>query len=116
MYCLQLRVYNVQYHCDSLCYSYCMVAIMIDNLPNPRAEPESEVWLSIIVPMATVHQLFYIPPLIGQWLLSIETNRLHRNNTKLELSRAHTLSAQHDFLLLLCTKLHELQIPGIAIF
>ena len=26
-------------------------------------------WLSTIVPMATTHQLIYIPLLIGQWLL-----------------------------------------------
>ena len=57
--------------------------IMVDNLPNLRVEPEGEAWLSTIIPMATMRQLIYIPPFIGQWLLSIETNRLHSNNTKL---------------------------------
>ena len=38
------------------------------------AEPEGEAWLSTKIPMATVHQLIYIPSLISQWLLSIETN------------------------------------------
>ena len=56
--------------------------IMVDNLLNPRAEPEGEVWLSTIIPMTTVHQLIYILPLIGQWLLTVETNRIHRNNAK----------------------------------
>ena len=60
--------------------------IMVDNLPNPRAEPKGEAWFSAIIPMATVHQLFYIPPLIGQWLLSIATNRFNCDNDKELLS------------------------------
>ena len=55
---------------------------IVDNLPNPRAEPRGEAWLSTIIPMATMYQLICILPLIGQWFLSIETNRLHRNNAK----------------------------------
>ena len=55
---------------------------MVDYLLNLRSEPEGEAWLSTLIPMVTVHQLIYILPLIGQWLLSIETNRLHRNNAK----------------------------------
>ena len=54
--------------------------IMVDNLPNTRAEPEGEAWLSTIIPMATVHQLIYILPLIGQWLLSIETESIETSN------------------------------------
>ena len=49
---------------------------MVDN----HLIPEGEAWLSTIIPMATMHQLIYIPPLIGQWLLSIETRLFkHRN-------------------------------------
>ena len=68
--------------------------IMVDNHLNPRAEPEGEAWLSAIIPMATVHQLIYILPLIGQWLLSTETNRLHRNNVKQSDSDKKTIQLE----------------------
>ena len=45
---------------------------MVDILPNPRVEPEGKAWLSTTIPIATVHQLIFIPPLIGQWFLSLE--------------------------------------------
>ena len=52
----------------------------VDNHPIHEVEPEGEAWLSTIIPMATMHQLIYIPPLIGQWLLSTETRLFkHRN-------------------------------------
>ena len=64
---------------------------MVDNHPRP----EDEAWLSTIIPMVTVHQLFNIPPLIGQWLLSIETNRVHRNNAKQKDSDKEPSSSNH---------------------
>ena len=47
---------------------------MVDNHPIPKGGAQG--WGVVIyqIPMATVHQLIYIPPLIGQWLLSIETS------------------------------------------
>ena len=52
---------------------------MVDNHPRPEGGAQGEAWLSTIIPMVTVHQLIYILPLIDQWLLSIEINRVYRN-------------------------------------
>jgi hypothetical protein len=54
---------------------------------DPRAEPEGEVWLSAIIPMATMNQLIYIPPLIGQWFLSMETSLSIETNSTLKVTR-----------------------------
>ena len=55
--------------------------IKADN--HRRAEPEGEAWLSAY-PMAMVHQLIYIPPLIGQWL---QTSRFIETNSTSTMTR-----------------------------
>ena len=70
--------------------------IMADNHPRPKGEPKGVAWLSAIIPMATVHQLIYIPPLIGQWLLSMERNCSIETNSTLILTRQRIIHLEQS--------------------
>ena len=59
---------------------------MIDNLSNLRAESEGEVWLSTVTPISWLPWInWFIPPLIDQWLLSIETIKPLYSNKPIQL-------------------------------
>ena len=38
-------------------------------MADKHTRPEGKVWSSAIIPMASMPPNFYIPPLIGHWLL-----------------------------------------------
>ena len=67
--------------------------IMVDSHPIS----EGEAWLSTIIPMATVHQLFYIPLSIGHAMVPLHRNKpVYRNQFNFDSDKKRIIQLAVD--------------------